>query len=78
MNATDALEYVMAGARAVEVGTAIAFGGVRVFGTLVTDLSSLLDELGFSRLEEAVGIAHLSGKAQRGSASRRSTEPIYR
>ncbi len=58
MSAQDALEYVMAGARAVEVGTAIAFEGVGVFGTLTRELSALLDELGYAGLEEAVGAAH--------------------
>lgn len=54
----DALEYVMAGARALEVGTAITFGGIGVFGRLVSGLALRMDELGFPRLEDAVGIAH--------------------
>jgi dihydroorotate dehydrogenase (NAD+) catalytic subunit len=54
----DALEYVMAGARAVEVGTAVAFDGIGVFSSLPRGLSTLLDELGIARVEEAVGIAH--------------------
>ena len=58
MTGQDALEYVMAGARALEVGTAVAFEGVRVFGRLAGELSALLDELGYARLEEAVGAAH--------------------
>ncbi len=58
MTAQDALEYVMAGARALEVGTAIAFQGVGVFTSLDRDLSALLDALGYARLEEAVGVAH--------------------
>lgn len=57
---TDALEYVMAGARALEVGTAITFDGVEVFARLQTELSERLDALGFSRLEDAVGVAHPS------------------
>lgn len=56
--AEDALEYVYAGARAVEVGTAITFDGVELFGRLARDLSRRLDELGFARLEDAVGAAH--------------------
>ncbi len=56
--AEDALEYVMAGARAVEVGTAVAFEGVGIFGRLVRDLGGLLDSLGIARLEDAVGLAH--------------------
>jgi dihydroorotate dehydrogenase (NAD+) catalytic subunit len=59
--AQDALEYVMAGARALEVGTQVTFEGIGVFGRLARDLSRLLDELGFSRLEEAVGVAHRAG-----------------
>jgi dihydroorotate dehydrogenase (NAD+) catalytic subunit len=58
MTAEDALEYVMAGARALEVGTAVAFEGVGVFGRLPQDLSALLDRLGYARLEDAVGLAH--------------------
>jgi dihydroorotate dehydrogenase (NAD+) catalytic subunit len=58
LTAEDALEYVMAGARALEVGTAVAFEGVGVFGRLVGELSALLDELGYARLEDAVGAAH--------------------
>jgi dihydroorotate dehydrogenase (NAD+) catalytic subunit len=56
--AEDALEYIMAGARAVEVGTAVTSGGIRVFSHLVADLSAQLDALGIRRLEEAVGVAH--------------------
>lgn len=61
MTATDALEYVMAGAQALEIGTAVAFAGIGVFGSLTRDLSALLDKLGFSRLEDAVGVAHPKG-----------------
>jgi dihydroorotate dehydrogenase (NAD+) catalytic subunit len=58
MTAEDALEYVMAGARAVEVGTAVAFDGIKVFGRLVPELDRLLAERGFDRVEDAVGAAH--------------------
>jgi dihydroorotate dehydrogenase (NAD+) catalytic subunit len=58
MTAEDALEYVMAGAGALEVGTALTFEGVGVFGRLARDLTALLDELGYARLEDAVGAAH--------------------
>jgi dihydroorotate dehydrogenase (NAD+) catalytic subunit len=55
---TDALEYVMAGARALQVGTAITFEGIGVFDRLNRELSESLDALGYARLEEAVGAAH--------------------
>ncbi|HYB78120.1 MAG TPA: dihydroorotate dehydrogenase [Thermoplasmata archaeon] len=56
--AEDALEYIMAGARAVEVGTQVTFDRIGVFGKLSDGLSHLLDELGFARTEDAVGAAH--------------------
>ncbi len=55
---TDALEYVMAGARALEVGTAITFDGIGIFARLNQELSERLDALGYARLEDAVGAAH--------------------
>ena len=59
--AEDVLEYVMAGARAVEIGTAVAFEGISVFGRLASDLDRLLNRLGIAHIEEAVGRAHGGG-----------------
>lgn len=56
--AEDVLEYVMAGATAVELGTAVAFEGITIFGRLAMDLDRLLTRLGYARLEDAVGKAH--------------------
>ncbi len=56
--AEDALEYIMAGAHALEVGTAVTTRGIGVFGTLARDLSARLDALGIRRLDDAVGVAH--------------------
>jgi dihydroorotate dehydrogenase (NAD+) catalytic subunit len=60
-SADDAIEYALAGARAVEVGTAVAFDGIGVFGQLARDLPTRLDALGFRSWAEAVGAAHSSG-----------------
>jgi dihydroorotate dehydrogenase (NAD+) catalytic subunit len=57
-SAEDALQFVMAGARAVQVGTAISTDGVGLFGRLADGLSRRLDQLGYSRVAEAVGAAH--------------------
>ncbi|HEV2166291.1 MAG TPA: tRNA-dihydrouridine synthase, partial [Thermoplasmata archaeon] len=56
--AEDVLQYLMAGATAVEVGTAVAFEGVKVFTTLERELSALLDRLGIPSVEQAIGAAH--------------------
>jgi dihydroorotate dehydrogenase (NAD+) catalytic subunit len=56
--ANDVLEYVLAGARAVELGTAVAFEGIGIFTRLVKELSERLDVLKVARLEDLVGGAH--------------------
>ena len=56
--AEDAVEYLMAGARAVEVGTVVTREGIGIFGRLVKGLSERLDTLGFSSVAEAVGTGH--------------------
>lgn len=58
--ADDALEYILAGAAAVEIGTAVALDGIAVFGRLRDDLARRLDELGFARVTDAIGAAHPS------------------
>ena len=54
----DAVEYLMAGAKALEVGTAVTRGGIAVFGALASGLSARLDQLGFRSAADAVGVAH--------------------
>jgi dihydroorotate dehydrogenase (NAD+) catalytic subunit len=62
MNGRDALEYVMAGASAVQLGTAVAFEGVGVFGRLPLELDRLLEEMKIPRLTDAIGLAHPDGR----------------
>lgn len=54
----DALEYVMAGARAVQIGTALVRQGLAVFETVAKGMSSLLEDLGARSVAEVVGAAH--------------------
>src|SRR5438093_289861 len=54
----DALEYIMAGACAVQVGTAIIPKGLAVFDQIVKEMGSLLEEAGFASVSEAIGVAH--------------------
>ncbi len=67
VTAEDALEYLLAGARAVQIGTAVALDGIGVFGTLVRDLGRRLDELGVAGLEELIGAAHRTEAASSGT-----------
>jgi len=54
----DALEYIMAGASAVQIGTAILSRGLGVFDEVVKEMASLLEEAGFHSVPEAIGVAH--------------------
>lgn len=54
----DALEYLLAGARAVQVGTAVAFDGIKVFTSIRDELGRLLDEMGIASVADVVGGAH--------------------
>lgn len=53
-----ALEYVMAGARAVQIGTALVDQGLAVFERVTKEMASLLEDVGFHSVSEAVGAAH--------------------
>jgi dihydroorotate dehydrogenase (NAD+) catalytic subunit len=55
---SDMLEYIMAGASAVQVGSFIAQNGIDSLGKLVTDLRYYLKSEGYKSVEEIVGIAH--------------------
>ena len=53
-----ALEYVMAGASAVQIGTALVTQGLGVFERVTKEMNSVLEDIGFKSLAEAVGVAH--------------------
>ena len=54
----DVVEFIYAGARAVQIGTAIMDEGVEVFSKINKDLENFMTEKGFSSIDEMVGIAH--------------------
>jgi dihydroorotate dehydrogenase (NAD+) catalytic subunit len=54
----DAVEYFMAGASAIQVGTAIAYRGLEVFRDILSGLSAYLEAKGLDDLGGLVGAAH--------------------
>lgn len=54
----DAVEFMLAGASAVQVGTAIAFKGVSVFSSVTKGIDTYLQRKGFKNVKELVGLAH--------------------
>ncbi len=55
----DALQFILAGAAAVSVGTAV-FGDPNAPMRVLAELEAALDERGFASVADAVGFAHLS------------------
>ena len=55
----DALEYIMAGASAVEIGTAIYYRGLNVFNLISQEIEEWMQKNGYESIEELVGIAQV-------------------
>ncbi|MEM0217235.1 MAG: dihydroorotate dehydrogenase [Candidatus Nezhaarchaeales archaeon] len=58
INWQDVVEFLMAGATAVQVGTAIYKRGFKVFKELVTGLRKYMDNEGIKDVRDLVGLAH--------------------
>lgn len=54
----DALEYIMAGASAFQVGTAVLENGTGVFRTITDGILRFMEEYGYSSIESMVGVAN--------------------
>ncbi|MEM0449439.1 MAG: dihydroorotate dehydrogenase [Methanomassiliicoccales archaeon] len=58
MNWRDVVEYMMAGASAVQIGSAVGRQGKEIFRKVVSGLEIFLRDNGFKAVDEIVGIAH--------------------
>jgi dihydroorotate dehydrogenase (NAD+) catalytic subunit len=54
----DAVEFILCGASAVEVGTAINIHGFDVFREINEGLTSYMEKNGYKSIKEVVGLAH--------------------
>jgi dihydroorotate dehydrogenase (NAD+) catalytic subunit len=57
-NWKDAVEFILAGATAIQIGTAIATKGTNVFKSVTHGISAYLKKKGFKSVEEIVGLSH--------------------
>jgi dihydroorotate dehydrogenase (NAD+) catalytic subunit len=57
-NWKDALEYIMAGATAVQVGSALGRKGLDTFREILAGMELFLNNSGYRGIEEIVGVAH--------------------
>ncbi|MCS7120204.1 MAG: dihydroorotate dehydrogenase [Nitrososphaerota archaeon] len=56
----DAVEFILAGASAVEIGSAIAHGDLTIFQSIAQGINSYIESKGYRKVEEIVGMAHES------------------
>jgi len=54
----DAVEFLLAGASAVQIGTAIAWNDIEVFRTITKGINQYLKRKEFANIKEIVGLAH--------------------
>jgi dihydroorotate dehydrogenase (NAD+) catalytic subunit len=54
----DAAEFLLAGASAIQVGTAIATKGPSIFKNITRGLNAYLEKKGFESVNEIVGLSH--------------------
>ena len=58
----DAVEYIMAGASAVQIGTAVWTEGTGVFAKVCKEISIFMKDNGYKTTKELVGVAHPAGR----------------
>ena len=54
----DAVEFMLAGASAVQIGTAIAYKGIEVFSSVTRGIETYLKKKSYKNVKELVGLAH--------------------
>lgn len=54
----DALEYILAGATAIELGSVIGYEGLKAFNQIKLGLIRYLEKKGYKNIKEIVGLAH--------------------
>jgi dihydroorotate dehydrogenase (NAD+) catalytic subunit len=54
----DAVEFMLAGASAVQIGTSIAYKGLKVFSSVTRGIDTYLTKKGYKNAKELVGLAH--------------------
>ena len=54
----DAVEFILAGASAIQIGTAVAFKGIEVFGAVAQGIDRYLERKGYKNVKEIIGLAH--------------------
>ncbi|KON29895.1 dihydroorotate dehydrogenase [miscellaneous Crenarchaeota group-1 archaeon SG8-32-1] len=54
----DAIEFIQAGASAIQIGTAVAFKGLNVFSSVANGIETYIKTKHFKNIKDFVGLAH--------------------
>jgi dihydroorotate dehydrogenase (NAD+) catalytic subunit len=54
----DAIEFIFAGARCVQIGTSIMYKGLDIFKEITDGMKKFMYNRGYESIDEMVGIAH--------------------
>lgn len=54
----DVVEYMLAGASAVQIGSVLGSAGPRIFNSITKDLKKYVERKGIKKISEIVGLAH--------------------
>jgi len=54
----DAIEYMMAGASAVQIGTGIYYRGLDIFKEICNEMEQWMSDHGYENVTEVIGVAH--------------------
>ncbi|MHA1616979.1 MAG: dihydroorotate dehydrogenase [Candidatus Njordarchaeales archaeon] len=57
-NWEDAVEFLLAGASAVQIGSSLALKGYNIFSEIVNGIRHYLEKIGFSSVRDIIGLAH--------------------
>jgi len=55
----DAVEFFMAGAKAVEIGSGIYYRGIGIFREISREIKEFMEREGYDKIEDMVGVAHV-------------------
>ena len=58
-NGEDAIEYIMAGASAVQIGTGMYYRGVDIFNKICIEIKDWMENNNYKKLSDLIGVAHI-------------------
>jgi len=58
-NGEDAIEYIMAGASAVQIGSGMFYRGIDIFNKICKEIKNWMKNNNYEKLSDIIGVAHL-------------------